>query len=299
MIRLQEIFTSERRVSALSLVSCLALCLTASSASAQALPAGGALLRPNVVPVFGGTAYDAAVGAAPSAATGYTLIDSSLAGGNPYNYTPGLPSEQFSGSVITKVWQKNSTGQLAFTYVFDNIVPPIGTGGPATSDILALQIEETSNAWHGVHITQAGADSTGGKSTAASGGINWTDGTPLSMSFEQSSSTSGIAVDFSEVGLGTELRQPSANNPDTSAIVWFQTDATKYLTAVVTDLNDPVGTTRVFAPVVPEPATLVLVFSDVLAACSCFGDVGPRRNMSERRVGSFGSGIVPPGSSGF
>jgi hypothetical protein len=263
MPQLRTILTSPRSVSAFSLFSCIALSISASSLSAQALPSGGSLFRANVAALVGQplNTYTAGAGTAPSAATGYTLVpgDSAV---RAYNYTPGLPSEQFAGSVLTQVWQKNSTGQLAFTYVFDNIVPPIGTGGPTASDILGIQIEETSNAWHGIHILAAGADLTGGKSTAASGVVSWTDGTPLAMSFEQSSTTSGVAVDFGVVGLGgTQLRQPSVNNPDTSAIVWFLTDVTnptKNVTTAQVNINDPVGTARVFAPVVPEPTTLVL-----------------------------------------
>jgi hypothetical protein len=256
MRRHRDVFVSAQSVLAFSLFSCVALSISASSLSAQALSSGGVLFRPG----FGGTPYNATSGAAPSATTGYTLFPGASAV-NSYDYT-GAPGEQFAGSVDTKVWVNNSTGKLAFTYVFNNIVPPIG--GPSESDILGLQIEETLGAWHGVHILSAGADPTGGKSTAASGAMNWMDGTPLSMSFEQSSSTSGVAVDFSSIGQGTQLRQPSTNNPDKSAIIWFQTDATRYINNAIVDLNDPVGTTKAFAPVLtggigtPEPTTLVL-----------------------------------------
>ena len=141
-------------------VALLSFISLTSPASAQLAP-GGTVYNPAVVPPFS-PGYT--LGGVPAA---YTLLTSQVF---PYDYVAGSTSEAYFGSVTSAVY-KNASGQLAFSYKFNDLVPPTVPGNSDSSvnyDINHVTISDPTNPWAGVGILSVGSDS-GGSSTAVPG----------------------------------------------------------------------------------------------------------------------------------
>jgi hypothetical protein len=175
----------------------------------------------------------------------------------PYNYQAGNSNETYFGSVTSSVFA-NGSGQLAFSYVFDNLTPP---GNPPPTEITHATINDPSNPWTGVSILSTGADASG-MSTAVVGPFgSWTNGNPFNI--QRDGTNNGVGIFFNSGGSGTELASPSN---DRSAVIWFATNATHFRRTDVGLIDGgTVGTGNAYAPVVPEPSSLVLL------AIGCLG----------------------------
>jgi hypothetical protein len=224
----------------------------ASSASAQLAP-GGAVYNPLVVPPF---APPYTFGGVPAA---FNTVVASHA--FPYDYAPGDNSHAYSGTITSTVL-KNAAGQLAFTYNFNDLVPPAGPDTGTNADINHVTIGGTLNAWNGVNILSEGADSSGNSTPVVGPFGNWINGNPFDIVRANNPGDQGIGLFLSVSSSGTILNRGTAANPlnQTSALVWFTTDATKFVTTSVglQDSQSTVGGAQAYAPVVPEPSTLVL-----------------------------------------
>jgi len=182
----------------------------------------------------------------------------------PLTYIPAnYPADAFNGSVTSSVY-KNGLGQLAFSYVFNNL-PPVLT---ADNEITHATIGDPSNPWAGVTIFAAGSDGTG--SSHAVGAPGWTNGDPYDISRDFVGTGSGVGVFFNQANSGTELDSMTS---DRSAAIWFATDAKLFRESNVGLIDHGVsGTGHAFAPVVPEPSTIVLTLVGALGIL-----VGARR----------------------
>jgi hypothetical protein len=236
-------------------IACVALLsfISLSSPASAQLPPGGTVYNPAVVPPFP-TAYT--LGGVPAA---YTLLTSQVF---PYGYLPGNNSEAYFGSVTSSVY-KNASGQLAFSYKFNDLVPPAPPDSNQNFDINHVTISDPSNPWAGVGISAVGSDS-GGSSTAVTGAFSasgWTNGNPFDILRAGPAGDQGIGAFFSLNG-GTILNRGTAAAPlnNTSATFWVTTDATRFrMTNVgLQDSQSTVGTAQAYAPFVPEPSTVVL-----------------------------------------
>jgi PEP-CTERM motif len=184
-----------------------------------------------------------------------------------YNYN-GQKDGSFFGSVTSSVYA-NSTGQLAFSYVFDNLQPPPSLlnnfdPNPPLTDIVRATINDPSNPWAGfstlTRILSAGSDSSG-HSTAINGFFGgWSNGDPFSI--QRDGTNDSIAINFNPLNSGTQL---NSTPNDQSAVIWLTTDATRFdYTNVGLSDNGHVGTAQAYAPKVngtfptPEPSSLVL-----------------------------------------
>ncbi len=228
--------------------------LLASTARADLTP-GGIQFNPAVSGFFPASYTSYAPGTTPP---GYsTLVVSTTF---PYAYT-GSGNESYAGDVVSSVY-KDASGQLAFSYVFNNL--PVTS--PPTSEITRATINDPSNPWAGVTIFQVGADSSG-HSTPVSGLFgSWTNGNPFQI--ERDGADSAISATFNVSNSGTELLQPTSNlpGPDTSAVIWVTTNAKSFRQTDVGLIdNGTVGTGNAWAPNVPEPSTIVLVGLGVVA----------------------------------
>ena len=173
-----------------------------------------------------------------------------------YNYN-GTLNGAFFGSVTSSVWANNA-GQLAFTYVFNNLAPApsaINNFNPTLTDIVRATLNDPTNPWLGVLVTATGADGSGHSTSVPGFFGGWTNGNPFDVA--RSATDSGIAIEFNPLNSGTQL---NSTPNDQSALVWLTTAATHFtITNVGLSDNGHVGTTQAFAPsTVPEPTTLVL-----------------------------------------
>jgi hypothetical protein len=166
-----------------------------------------------------------------------------------YNYA-GTPAEAYSGNAISNVY-KNSSGQLAFSYVFNNLNV---AGGPRT-EITRITINDPSNPWSGVTIFGTGSDASG-NSTAVPGAFgSWTNGNPFDIL--RDSTNSSPSFFFNANNSGTELVSTTS---DKSATIWFTTDAKRFTTTNIGMIDSGnVGTGNAYAPLVPEPSSALLV----------------------------------------
>jgi hypothetical protein len=208
------------------------LILAASTATMAApLPPGGVLLNPDV--------------GAPS----FTL------GGVPANYSVLLDTlvspyaGDFTGDVVSLVFQDPNTGFLAFAYQFTNTT----TTGPFPPALIQATIGDPSGPWLFANILDAGSDQLG-SSTPAPLAPNWSDGDPYALLRSSAASGGDVSILWSVLNQGTLIAPPS----DFSALIWFATDALDYqLTNVGLVDGGAVGTAQAFAPI-PEPTSLVL-----------------------------------------
>ena len=129
-----------------------------------------------------------------------------------YPYT-GTPSEAYQGSITTKVFA-NASGQLAFVYQLNNLLPP---GSPPSTRIDRFTINDPTNPWAGVTINGAGANG-GGSSTPVTTGPfgSWNNGNPFS--YRRDGIDSGISTNFTFGSSGTQL---TSTTNDISAVLWF------------------------------------------------------------------------------
>jgi hypothetical protein len=152
----------------------------------------------------------------------------------------------FAGNVTSEVLKDPITGNLAFSYRFNNLF-----NGNA-SDINRVSIDDPSHPWIGANIFDSGSDFSGNSTQIGAGG--WVDGSPYDI--ERDAVLDGIAAQFSQLGTGTTLT--SANN-SVSSLIWVATTAKKFGVTDVSLLDGgPGGTSFAYAPAVPEPATLLL-----------------------------------------
>jgi hypothetical protein len=181
-----------------------------------------------------------------------------------YNYN-GTSNGSFFGFVTSNVYANNA-GQLAFTYVFNNLKPPpLPENGfdpnPPLTDIVRATINDHTNPWAGVLVTATGADGSGHSTPVPGFFGGWANGNPFDVA--RSATDSGIAIEFNPLNSGTQL---NSTPNDQSALVWLTTDATHFgVTNVGLSDNGHVGTGQAFAPAVPEPATLLLA----IVGCGC------------------------------
>ena len=152
----------------------------------------------------------------------------------------------FSGSCTSKVFYLNgvdASGGLGFTYQFSVTAPP---------NLRAATMNPTG--WTGVAITDAGSDGSG-SSTAAAGAPTWTDGDAHTIGRNELASDGDEApnVNFRVGSVGTQIA-----TGNTSAIIFFATDATDYQRSSWGLLDSgKIGRVATFAPI-PEPAAAIL-----------------------------------------
>src|SRR5262249_20755857 len=156
----------------------------------------------------GGTVYNPAVN--PPFAPNYTVggvpaaFNTVVAGPTafPYDYLPGDNSHAYAGTITSTVFM-NASGQLAFSYKFNDLVPPAGLDTGTTADINHVTLGGTLNAWNGVNILSEGADSSG-NSTAQAGGAfaSWSNGNPFDIVRANSPGDQGIGLFLSQFSSG-------------------------------------------------------------------------------------------------
>jgi hypothetical protein len=252
-----------------------------SPASAQLAP-GGTVYNPAVVPPFT-PAYT--LSGVPA---GYTELPVSVTYPTtnfPYNYIAGTTDHAYFGSVTSRVYKNNSNGTLAFSYKFNDLVPPAPPDSNVNYDINHVTMSDLTNPWAGVGILGVGSDS-GGVSTAVPGAFSatgWTNGNPFDILRAGPAGDQGIGAFFSLNG-GTILNRGTAASPinNTSALFWVTTDATRFrLTNVgLQDSQSTVGSAQAYAPFVPEPSTLILSELGCLLGCG----LAIRRRLGRQRA---------------
>jgi hypothetical protein len=158
---------------------------------------------------------------------------------------------------------------LAFAYKFTNTP---NTTSP--NEIVRITIDDPSQPWAGVTISDAGADGTG--SSTPQGTINWASGDPYDLDRDPSFSDPGIQ--FKVLSNGTELVSSSTES-DTSSTIWFATNAKSFRpTGVGLSDGGDTGTAQAYGPAVPEPSTLLLLL--IGSGCGLFAI---RRRASVKR----------------
>jgi len=224
--------------------ACVCAVLLLPSAAQANLNPGDTEYNPAVVPPLPPPAFT--IGPVPAS---YNVILASTV--FPYNYMPGNPAEAYFGSVTSNVYQNNA-GQLAFSYVFNNINP--GGAAPRT-DISHVTINDPTNPWTGVTIFGAGADA-GGNSTAVPGAFGaWTNGNPFDIT--RDAADNGLGIFFNAFQSGTELVNTTN---DASATIWFTTDATHFQVSNIGMIDTgTTGAGNAYAPLVPEPSSIALL----------------------------------------
>jgi hypothetical protein len=156
-------------------------------------------------------------------------------------------SGDFAGTATSNVHYVNGTdasGGLGFTYEFDITSPPGDGVVRVTFDAI----------WGGVTFSEVGSDGSG-VSTAGTGSATWTDGDPYSISRNNLGSA---AINFAiDDPLGTGTLGTIIMGGDTSALVWFETDAHDYSITFVDMIDSGLsGTVAVYA--VPVPGAVLL-----------------------------------------
>lgn len=210
------------------------LAVTAGNAqAANPLAPGESLDKPGTVPALLPPYYTS--GPIPA---NYSVLLQSTA--FPY-------SGSFLGSVLSQVWMDPITAALAFSYKFNNL----NNGTP--NDIVRMTMDDPTHPWTGIGILDTGADGTG-SSTPQGAGPFWANGDPYLI--ERDALFNGVDAQLRVGGRGTELLNTTN---DTSSTIWFATDA-KHFTITNLALIDSgaSGTGKAYAPLVPEPGTILL-----------------------------------------
>jgi PEP-CTERM motif len=230
---------------------------------AAPLPVGGNLDKPNTTPPNALAPPYYTAGPVPALYSNL-LISTPF----PYLFTGG-PTGAFTGTVTSSVFQDPISKNLAFAYKFTNTP---NTTSP--NEIVRITINDPSQPWAGVTISDAGADGTG--SSTPQGTINWSTGDPYDLDRDPSFSDPGIQ--FKVLSNGTELVSSSTRS-DTSSTIWFATNAKSFRpTGVGLSDGGDTGTAQAYGPAVPEPTTLLLL----LIGSGC-GLLAIRRRASIKR----------------
>ena len=225
--------SSVRKTVVMSACGALVSIMALTSSAVTPLAPGGAAYDPRVGPNF------VPAHTVGGVAAGYTELPVSAAYPTtnfPYSYVPGSTNEAYFGSVTSRVYKNNSNGTLAFSYKFNDLVPPAAPDNTVNYDINHVTVGSLANniptnSWQGVLILDVGADRLG-SSTATPGTAplflpGWTDGDPFDIT--RSVTDSAIGAFFSNNG-GTILNRGTAANPlnNTSALIWITNDATHF-----------------------------------------------------------------------
>jgi len=179
----------------------------------------------------------------------------------PYNYNGQLDGS-FYGYVTSSVWA-NDSGQLAFTYIFNNLKPPPNGNNPnpPLTDIVRATLNDPSNPWIPFTIMGAGSDGSGNSTPIPGFFGSWSNGDPFRI--DRAASDSSVAFNFNPFNSGTQLNSNSSTT-DVSALIWLTTNATRAdITNVAFSDNGHVGVSKAYAPKFngpfgPEPSTFIL-----------------------------------------
>jgi len=180
-------------------------------------------------------------------AAGYTAADYTL-----LTFLKDTNVGQLAGDTYTYVYKNNNDGTLAFAYVVD-------ADQLNSRYIVRATIDGVT--WSQTNITNAGADTTGASSGTGVAVPEWTNGAPIFIE----------RTEYSPNAPSWQFQMPRVpslpNDPaigtvigpgNTSAAVWFVTDAKAYTTGFVGYLDSgSTGRAQVLIPV-PDPATLAL-----------------------------------------
>lgn len=195
----------------------------------------------------GGPYYTAGL---PAWVNGGSLADSLS---SPIQGIPGF--SMFEGTVDSAVYYVNgvdASGGMGFTYRI-NLA--------ANSAPRLVRAALGPSIWSMITIVDEGADGSG-SSTDASGNTTWSDGDPYFI--EREATTGAPAWNFRFGTDGTRL-----DPTDSSALVWFETDASQYNRGGTITLLDggAAGAARVLTVGIPSPTAgaLTLLGSLVLA----------------------------------
>jgi hypothetical protein len=161
-----------------------------------------------------------------------------------------ITGTDFTGTVTSNVHYVDgvsAAGGLGFTYVLDVTAPPL-------DGVVRMTFDPE---WGGVTFSKAGSDglgsSTAGTSTTA--GQTWTDGDPYSISRNNLGS---VAINFAiDDPLGTGTLGTIITGGDTSALVWWETNATSFSISNA-DLIDSGLSGKVDVYAVPVPGAVLL-----------------------------------------
>lgn len=208
-----------------------------SAAASAALPIGGLEFNPNLngsgLPGTGGPFFT--LGAPSWLAPGnlYSSLSSTIEG------IPGFA--QFEGTVDSAAYYLNgmdTSGGLGVVY-------RINLANNSASNLVRAALKQAE--WALIDVALAGSDSSG-NSSSLSGPVTWTNGDPY---FIERDAFSGAPQWAFRIGVnGTDL-----DAGETSALVWFETDATEKMEGSIALLDGgAAGAARVIG--IPEPTTL-------------------------------------------
>lgn len=189
-------------------------------------------------PLVGGTSYTVGAPSWLGNLTAAPTLTASMTGG-------------WTGTATSNVIflnGSNALGGLGFTYEF-----AVTSTIPALGELIRVSFGPD---WAGVTFSDVGSIAgVAGSTTGASGTPSWTDGDPYSI---RRGSTGGVAINFRvDDTLTSDTFGTGIGAGQTSALVWWETDATTFGISSASLIDGGVGgDVAVYA--VPEPATLLL-----------------------------------------
>lgn len=164
--------------------------------------------------------------------------------------TLGTP---FVGIVHSEVWYVNgvdASGGLGFAYRF-TLDPSYSADGLESASFAPAS-------WAAFTIFETGSDNSGtstgvpAPSIPPAGFTSWTDGDPYTI--KRDPFTGAPEIRWTGALGGTTME-----GGQTSALIWFETDATLWTDSIVTLLDGGVGgSARILVPFIPEPTGVVL-----------------------------------------
>lgn len=151
-----------------------------------------------------------------------------------------------AGTVTSDVYKNPVTGFLTFAYKI--------TADPGNTRFIVRATLDAAG-WAGVGITDTGSDASGSSGTGDVG-AEWMDGDPHFVTRDLF--TGSPAWQFRSAVGGSQIGTVIGPG-NTSAVVWFETNATQFTEGVIAYLDSgAVGQSRVWAPV-PDPTSLALL----------------------------------------